>query len=212
MVAMQLLDDDRRRARRRENAVPLRRIEPGHGRLGDRRHVGQQRRTPRRFDLVVGLDSRREGVMLRTGRNIPIVAQPSNMVRVDWLSGAAMSYRRTLLEREPPDEVRFPFEGEDADLSFRIGKHAQLVVLPTARARHLESQTNRVAGVEQAEAELRARLMRVAQHPNRLSMRAARAAACPASPPAPRTGTAPRACPGPAGTSRAGYSRPCRAS
>ena len=67
--------------------------------------------------------------------------------------------------------MSFPFEGEDADLSFRIGRHARLVVTPHAEYLHLESVVNRVAGVAQAEAELAARLRRVAAAPDRLSMR-----------------------------------------
>ena len=92
--------------------------------------------------------------MLSSGRNIAVVTEPNGLLDVEWLSGAAMSYRRALLDREPPDEVSFPFEGEDADLSFRIGRHARLVVTPHAQYLHLESVVNRVAGAAQAEAEL----------------------------------------------------------
>ncbi len=139
--------------------------------------VGAQPRRVQWLDQLFGLDSRREGAVLPSGRNIPVVTPPDGLLDVDWLSGAAMSYRRALLEREPPDETRFPFEGEDVDLSFRIGRHARLVVAPNAQYLHLESQTNRVAGAAQARAELSARLRRVAGAPDRLSPRAARVAA-----------------------------------
>lgn len=139
--------------------------------------VGQMPRRVRRFDVVVGLDSRVEGVMLPSGRNIPVVTEPHHEVDVDWLSGATMSYRRSALETEPPNDIDFPFEGEDADLSFRVRAHGRLVVTPRARATHLESQANRVAGAAQAKAELSARLRRVSQHPGRLSTRAALVAA-----------------------------------
>jgi GT2 family glycosyltransferase len=136
--------------------------------------------TPRHvrvLDRVFGLDSCEQGTVLPSGRNIPVVTEPSGRLDVEWLSGAAMSYRRALLDREPPDETSFPFEGEDADLSFRVGRHARLVVTPEAEYLHLESAVNRVAGAAQAEAELAARLRRVAAAPDRLSMRAARVAA-----------------------------------
>ena len=139
--------------------------------------TGQTRAAPKRLDVWFGLDSQREGVMLRTGRNIPVVREPRASVDVDWCSGAAMSFRRSILELEPPDEVSFPFEGEDADLTFRARRHARVVVTPKARAVHLEAQTNRVVGAAQAEAELAARLRRVANDPQRLSMRRAMTAA-----------------------------------
>lgn len=139
--------------------------------------AGQATRRVRTFDVVVGLDSRVEGVMLRSGRNIPVVTEPAGDVDVDWLSGATMSYRRSALDAEPPNDIDFPFEGEDADLSFRIRAHGRLVVTPRARATHLEAQANRVAGAAQAKAELSGRLRRVAQHPGRLSTSAALVAA-----------------------------------
>ncbi len=129
------------------------------------------------IDRVAGLDSDSEGVVLPSGRNIAVTTEPSRTVDVDWLSGAMMSYRRAALALEAPDEVGFPFEGEDVDLSFRIGGHGRLVVNPQARYEHLESQTNRVAGAAQAKAELCARLLRVANNSDRLSHRRAIVAA-----------------------------------
>src|SRR5207245_2927412 len=84
------------------------------------------------LDRWFGLDSEREGIVLPSGRNILVVNRPEGLLDVEWLSGAAASYRRELLEREPPDEIGFPFEAEDVDLSFRIGRHARLVVAPDA--------------------------------------------------------------------------------
>ncbi len=133
-------------------------------------------RTVRSVDRWFGIDSDAEGTVLASGRNIPVVTEPKAPIDVDWLSGAAMSYRRAMLEREPPDEKNFPFEGEDVELSYRIRRHARLVVSPLARCVHLESQTNRIAGAAQVEAELAMRLRRVARD-DRLSMRAARLAA-----------------------------------
>jgi GT2 family glycosyltransferase len=119
-------------------------------------------------DEWLGLDSRREGVVLPSGRNIPVRREPVDAVDVEWLSGCAMSYRRSALEREPPDET-FPFEGEDAQLSFRIGGRGRLVVTPRARLVHHESTRNRVAGAAQVEAELTSRYRRVDSEPDRLS-------------------------------------------
>ncbi len=129
------------------------------------------------LDRWFGLDSDREGAVLASGRNTPVVTKPNALLDVEWLSGAAMSFRRALLEREPPDEERFPFEGEDVELSFRIGRHARLAIAPDAEYMHLESPANRLVGADQAAAELTARLRRVAVAPDRLSMRAARVAA-----------------------------------
>jgi GT2 family glycosyltransferase len=136
--------------------------------------------TPRRvrwLDRLFGLDAEAEGVVLRSGRNLPVLHEPDGLLDVEWLSGAAMSYRRAVLEQEPPDEVGFPFEGEDAELSFRVGRRARLVIAPDAEYMHLESPTNRVVGADQAESELAARLRRVVAAPDRLSRRAARVAA-----------------------------------
>ncbi len=139
--------------------------------------VGQPKRRVKLFDVLVGLDSEIEGVVLSSGRNIPVVTEPTHPVDVQWLTGAAMSYRRDALVREPPDVLGFPFEGEDVDLSLRVGSLGRLVITPNARYEHRESQLNRVAGAEQAKAELRARLARVAMHPEMLSRRRAFVAA-----------------------------------
>jgi GT2 family glycosyltransferase len=129
------------------------------------------------LDRWAGFDSDREGVVLPSGRNTLVATRPEGLLDVEWLSGAAMSYRRSMLEREPPDEIGFPFEAEDVDLSYRVGRHGRLVVTPDAWCVHVESQRNRVSGAAQAEAELSARLRRVAAAPDRLSMRAAKVAA-----------------------------------
>jgi GT2 family glycosyltransferase len=133
--------------------------------------AAQPPRRVRRIDEFFGLDSRLDGVVLRSGRNTPVRARPARPVDVDWLSGAAMSYRRSALERTPPDE-RYPFEGEDVALSSRIRRFGRLVVVPAATAFHLESDENRVAGAQQVAAELLSRHQRVADAGAPLSMRA----------------------------------------
>ena len=133
--------------------------------------VNGARRPVRRLDEWLGLDARVGGRVLPSGRNVPLRDPPPGPVDVEWLSGCAMSYRRAVLEREPPNE-EFPFEGEDVELSFRVGRHGRLVVTPAARVVHHESRANRVAGVPQVEAELTTRYRRVLANPGRLSERA----------------------------------------
>lgn len=129
------------------------------------------RRPVRRLDEWLGLDARVGGRVLPSGRNVPLRDPPAGPVDVEWLSGCAMSYRRTVLEREPPNE-EFPFEGEDVELSYRVGRHGRLVVTPAARVVHHESRSNRVSGVAQVEAELTTRYRRVVAERGRLSERA----------------------------------------
>lgn len=133
--------------------------------------VNASRVEARKLDELLGLDARIGGQVLASGRNIALRDEPTAPVDVEWLSGCAMSYRRAVLEREPPNEA-FPFEGEDVELSYRVGRHGRLVVTPTARVVHHESAANRVAGIPQVEAELTTRYRRVVGNPDRLSERA----------------------------------------
>ncbi len=125
----------------------------------------------RRIDTWFGLDSRREGAVLASGRNVPVRTRPDAPIDVDWLSGCAMSYRRAALELEPPDES-YPFEGEDVQLSHRVRRHGRLVVTPEASLVHHESDAGRIAGAAQVQAELATRHRRVVAAGSGLSPRA----------------------------------------
>ncbi len=127
----------------------------------------------RRIDEWLGLDSRREGVVLPSGRNVRIYTEPAHDVDVDWVPGCAMSYRRTVLEAEPPDErVGRNRNGEDVQLSYRVRQRWRLVVTPKARLAHLTSDVER-RGIEAlTTVELVSRWERVHAGTGRLSERA----------------------------------------
>jgi GT2 family glycosyltransferase len=98
----------------------------------------------RRIDEVLGLDSRDEGVVLPSGRNVRVYTEPADDVDVDWIPGCAMSYRRAVLEAVPFDErVGRDRNGEDVQLSYRVKQRWRLVVTPKARLAHLESAVER---------------------------------------------------------------------
>jgi GT2 family glycosyltransferase len=128
----------------------------------------------RRIDEVLGLDSRREGVVLRSGRNVRIHTEPRTDVDVDWLSGCAMSYRRSALARDPlqPERVGRDRNGEDVQLSYRVRQHARLVVTPRARLAHITSDAGRPSVERLTTTELVSRWERVDAGTGDLSKRA----------------------------------------
>lgn len=100
----------------------------------------------RRVDEWLGLDSRTEGVVLRSGRNVRVHDEPAGDLDVDWLSGCSMSFRRSVLELERPSEAPGPSRmGEDVELGYRIRQRWRLVVTPRARIEHLESNAGRAS-------------------------------------------------------------------
>jgi GT2 family glycosyltransferase len=128
-----------------------------------------------RIDELLGLDSRHEGIVLPSGRNVRVYTEPARDIDVDWLSGCAMSFRRTALGLEPPsDSYDAPVfrNGEDVQLGYRVRQHARLVVTPRARLSHHESQIGRRRAGELATLELVSRYERVRAGTGRLSRRA----------------------------------------
>src|SRR5262249_11350457 len=98
----------------------------------------------RRIDEWLLLDSAREGVVLKSGGNIRVYTNPTRDIDVDWIPGCAMSYRRTALELDAPDErVGRNRNGEDVQLSYRVRQHARLVITPRARLAHITSDVER---------------------------------------------------------------------
>ncbi len=129
-----------------------------------------------RFSIVdewLGMDSRREGVMLPSGRSTRLYSVPAEPVEVDWLSGCAMSFRRLVFERERPNSLRgTDRNGEDVDLSYRVRQHWHLVVTPRAQIHHLEVSEGRRSVEELAVVELVSRYERVLSGTGVLSRRA----------------------------------------
>lgn len=127
----------------------------------------------RKADVLLGLDSHREGVVLRSGRNVRLHGEPFGNVDVDWLPGCAMSYRREVFETERPDDtLGADRNGEDVDLSYRVRRHWRLVITPRARIRHLEVSSGRRAIADLVVVELVSRYERVAAGTGALSRRA----------------------------------------
>jgi GT2 family glycosyltransferase len=127
----------------------------------------------RRVDEWLGLESRHEGVVLPSGRNIRIYTEPANDIDVDWLPGCAMSYRREALDVEPPSErVGRDRNGEDVELSYRVRQHRRLVITPRARLAHLASDVNRTGLQRLTTMELVSRWERVAAGTGNLDPRA----------------------------------------
>jgi GT2 family glycosyltransferase len=127
----------------------------------------------RRIDEWLGLDSRHEGIVLPSGRNIRIYTEPAHDIDVDWISGCAMSYRRSALERDAPDErVGRNRNGEDVQLSYRVRQHARLVVTPRARLAHITSDVERRGIAHLTTVELVSRWERVRAGTGNLSRRA----------------------------------------
>jgi GT2 family glycosyltransferase len=116
----------------------------------------------RRVDEWLGLDSHREGVVLPSGRNVRIYTEPLSDIDVDWVPGCAMSYRRAVLEAEPPDErVGRNRNGEDVQLSYRVRQRWRLVVTPRARIAHITSDVERRSVEQLTTVELVSRWERV---------------------------------------------------
>jgi GT2 family glycosyltransferase len=128
----------------------------------------------RRVDVLLGLDSSREGVVLPSGRNVRVYTEPTHDIDVDWLSGCSMSYRRRALDVEPPDErygATADRNGEDVQLSYRVRQHARLVVTPRARLSHRESPTGRRSVAQLTTVEIVSRYERVSAGTGVLSRR-----------------------------------------
>jgi GT2 family glycosyltransferase len=128
-----------------------------------------------RVEEVLGLDSRREGVVLPSGRNVRVYTEPTHDIDVDWLPGCAMSYRRNALAVEPPDEsygAHGDRNGEDVQLSYRVRQHARLVITPKARLSHREAPSGRRTIDRLTTVELVSRYERVDAGTGALSRRA----------------------------------------
>jgi GT2 family glycosyltransferase len=101
---------------------------------------------PRRPSLIGRmflLDSLRQGIVLPSGVNV-IADEPRGDIPAQWLSGCAMSYRRSVFDSLSFDtEMEGYSLGEDLVFSHRVGRRGILVVTDRARLEHRRSKTGR---------------------------------------------------------------------
>lgn len=105
--------------------------------------------SPRGVFRVIYPRLRSGSCLSKTGHNwFPNAATACS---VDWLSGCAPAYRRSVLDGVAFDERRTGAgHGEDVDFSFRIGQLGRLVYDPAAGYVHRPSSLNRAFGAELA--------------------------------------------------------------
>jgi len=100
----------------------------------------QMRKLLSRIFLVNSFDGR----MTPSSFGDAIFEEVKELREVELFGGYSMNFRRELVEREPSDEW---FSGyscrEDVALSYRISRHARLVLAPDARFHHNYSPANR---------------------------------------------------------------------
>lgn len=94
--------------------------------------------------VAAGLDSFRQGVVLASGVHT-FVRDAKAVVRVQWLSGCAMTYRRDLFAQIGFDTRTSGYcLGEDVEFSFRASHLGILVHVPMARLEHHPSKRERM--------------------------------------------------------------------
>jgi GT2 family glycosyltransferase len=90
---------------------------------------------------LIGTNSKREGVILRTAWNIHCTTEEMNL-RVDWVSGLSQSFRTDVL-----GSTRFNpgirFYGEEVDMHVRCSELGTIYRTPFAEVRHLASDIGR---------------------------------------------------------------------
>ena len=98
---------------------------------------------PTPLQCKLGLDSRRQGALLRSGVNV--LNYSGDAVRdSDWLSGCSMSYRRSCIIDMSFDESRRGGGfGEDVDFSARCRTRGRVVWTPHAAMEHRQSALER---------------------------------------------------------------------
>ena len=98
---------------------------------------------PNRLRRILLLNSRDQGVLLRSGVNV-LSFTGDRPRRVGWLSGCSMSYRCRSITGLRFDESRSGNGvGEDVDFSARVAARAELVWTPLAVLEHRQSAINR---------------------------------------------------------------------
>ncbi|MCE5204280.1 MAG: glycosyltransferase [Actinomycetia bacterium] len=94
---------------------------------------------------LFGFDNDAQGRVLRSGHPV-LVYNATTVIRVDWLSGCGMSFRRSVFDRHAFDESLEGYSlGEDVDFTYRVSREGPLYVTPRARLRHCQSPRDRAA-------------------------------------------------------------------
>lgn len=102
------------------------------------------KQTSRPFDLMFGVASKGQGVVLKSGVNI--LNFDGELRKVDWLSGCSMSFRYSIFSSCSFDEKRSGNGiGEDVDFCLRAGKHGPILWTPEATQMHIQSSINRLS-------------------------------------------------------------------
>jgi glycosyltransferase involved in cell wall biosynthesis len=116
------------------------------------------------------LDSKRGGAVLPSGVNVQL-AKADGPTYVDWITGCAMSFRRSIF-----GEFRFDSSlqgyslGEDVEFTFRLSRRYKLLVTPDAHLWHLRADAGRDDEVSYAREQILFRYRLVRAHPQELSV------------------------------------------
>ena len=105
----------------------------------------------RGFRRVFFLENIGLGRVKRSG-HAELVFSPRKLLRVEFLSGCNMSYRREVFGRFQFDERLAGYAlGEDLHFSYAVSRHWQLVLTPDARLQHREAGSGRPGTKDKAE-------------------------------------------------------------
>ena len=94
------------------------------------------------------LDSLREGVLLKSGINIPIRRYEGNLQQVEWLIGCAVWRFQVVSDLSFESDFIGQSLNEDVIFSFRASLRGPLFVDPTIHLNHFESEIARPKGYE----------------------------------------------------------------
>jgi hypothetical protein len=95
-----------------------------------------------------GLDSTKDGALLKSGVNIPIRTYEGDIQEVEWLIGCSVwKFNKISDLRFEPDFVGQSL-GEDVIFSFRASLRGKLFVDPRVHLSHTESAIGRPIGLE----------------------------------------------------------------
>lgn len=89
------------------------------------------------------LDSNRDGVLLRSGVNIPVRSNLDENIQVDWLIGCSMWRSGLISELEFESDFQGQSLGEDVIFSVRARKNGKLITNPSIVINHYESPIDR---------------------------------------------------------------------
>ena len=97
---------------------------------------------------VLGLYSRRPGIVMPSGFQT-MIGKVSDSVRVMWLPGGAVVFRRGVMTEFSFDQWYSGYSYlEDLDFSYKVGKEYDLSVVPDAGYFHYPGSSGRGSGIE----------------------------------------------------------------